>query len=171
VDRLTEMLKAQRALQVDSFKQDPCLLEGEERIEFIRWNVLALEDELHEMLQETGWKPWATSRHVNADAAIKEMIDAWHFFMNLLLAIMGPEIGIDLVVGRIPEEVFTDIFVVRYLDKVKVNAQRQKDGYDGLTGKCVKCHRDLAEIKPVSYRFRPDHSPIMACPCGEELPT
>src|SRR5690606_25002112 len=73
----------------ESYGLDPADLPEEERIEFIRWNVLALTDELHEALNECGWKPWATSRHVNEEAALKELIDAWHFFMNLLWAIGG----------------------------------------------------------------------------------
>ena len=33
----------------------------------------------------------------------------------------------------------------RYLAKRVVNAQRQADGYDGVAGKCPRCHRDYLE--------------------------
>src|SRR5690606_37354927 len=89
MSQLERMLVAQRQLQVDSFGVDPLKLTGDERAEFIRWNALALTDEIHEMLGEVGWKPWATARHVNHDLAVKELVDAWHFFMNLLLTVSG----------------------------------------------------------------------------------
>lgn len=132
---LTEMLMKQLELQRESFGIDPLTLEGEKRIEFIRWNVLALENELHEFLQEIGWKPWATSRHVNQEEAIGELVDAWHFFMNLLLVtVQGPN----------PYAAAATL-MSRYERKHDVNARRQEEGYDGVTGKCRTCGRDLAE--------------------------
>ena len=124
---LNDMLEAQRQLQINSYGKDPAVLEGEERVEFIRWNVLALEDELHEALGEVGWKPWATSRHVNEPEFKGELVDAWHFFMNLIL------------VGHIT----ADEFLIGYFSKRTINANRQEDGYDGVTGKCVGCGRAL----------------------------
>jgi len=124
---ISDLIKMQNALQVASYKLSPADLEGEARIEFIRWNVLALEDELHEALAETGWKPWATSRHVNEDAFKGELIDAFHFFMNLCI-VAGMD-GIELT--------------ERYAAKWAKNAKRQADGYDGVTDKCPSCHRAL----------------------------
>lgn len=130
---LAEMLKAQRALQVESFGVDPLdFASDEERVEYLRWNVLALTDELHEFLRETGWKPWATSRHVNVDLALKELTDAWHFFMNLLMAAASPEVfeaSAPQLVDELAEE-----FATRYFVKREVNVQRQADGYTGLKG-------------------------------------
>lgn len=168
MDSLVAMLQAQRALQIESFGSDPCALEGEARTEFIRWNQQALTAELFEMLDETGWKPWATSRHVHADLAFKEMIDGWHFFMNILLAIHGPQI---IQLGDSWAEELAVLFNQRYFEKKEINAQRQIDGYDGVTGKCEKCKRDLATVKLTWYRFREDGSKIMCCPCGQEVPT
>lgn len=97
----------------------------EERIDFIKNMTLALGDELHEALGEVGWKPWATSRHINREAYRGELVDAWHFFMNLLI-----------VVGVTAEELEQ-----KYYAKLNKNYKRQKEGYDGVAGKCPGCKR------------------------------
>lgn len=99
----------------------------EGKIEFIKTNVLALTDELHEALNEVGWKPWASSRHINRDAFKGELVDALHFFMNLCIAA-----GIDA-----PE------LLEGYVSKSAKNVKRQKDGYDGVSEKCPGCKRAL----------------------------
>ena len=124
---IDNMLAIQHALQVKSFGNDPKTLTEEERVEWIRWNMLALEDELHEALAETGWKPWATSKHVNRMAFIGELVDAWHFFLNLLLVV-------DCDAAE---------FTQTYAKKRQLNAERQAAGYDGVTGKCSVCKRAL----------------------------
>lgn len=156
--RFSEVLQAQHTLQVDSFKYDPLLLTDEQRVEFIRWNVLALEDELHEMLDEVGWKPWASSRHVNEDAAMKELVDAFHFFMNLMMAV-APR-------GTVPEEIARD-FVLAYHAKRERNAERQVEGYDGINGKCPSCHRDLKEVPIIT--LSDNGTTRHACACGKVL--
>lgn len=120
----------QLRLQKDSFGVDPAKLGEEQRIEFIRSMTLALEDELHEALAETGWKPWASSRHINRDAFLGEMVDALHFWVNLCLA-----------VGATPEEIFD-----KYREKAERNAKRQAEGYDGIVGKCPECKRALDDV-------------------------
>lgn len=134
---LGKLLQAQLELQQEHMKDgDPRLLQGEERLEFIRWNVLACTDELHEALQETGWKPWADSDHVNEAAFLAELVDAFHFFMNLILvAFSDYDLAID------PEDMADD-FVAEYFKKKQVNAERQETGYTGLD-KCPGCARDL----------------------------
>jgi dimeric dUTPase (all-alpha-NTP-PPase superfamily) len=122
-DALNEQLK----LLVNSFKKDPTQLTNEEKMDWIRWNILALEDELHEALAETGWKPWSTSQHINRDAFVSELVDAFHFLMNLML-----------VVDCSAEE-----FLAKYMQKRGINAKRQAEGYDGVTGKCRNCKRAL----------------------------
>jgi dimeric dUTPase (all-alpha-NTP-PPase superfamily) len=126
-DRLALMMATQTDLQRKSYGADPADLAGDERAQYIRDMMLALEDELHEALAEVGWKPWATSRHLNRDAYLGEMVDAWHFFMNLLR------------VAKIePAELFAG-----YMEKAARNAKRQADGYDGVAGKCPGCGRAL----------------------------
>jgi len=120
-------LEAQLQLQINSFGANPKTLDDEQKVEWIRWNVLALEDELHELLAETGWKPWATSKHVNRDAFISELVDSFHFMMNLML-----------VVDCSAQE-----FLEKYFIKRGINEKRQAEGYDGIDGKCSHCHRAL----------------------------
>lgn len=129
-DLLTEMLAAQDLLQRKSYGNSPTDLlpdKPAEAINFITWNVLALTDELHELLAETGWKPWSTSEHVNLTAARSELIDAFHFFMNLAL-----------VLGMDAETIYAG-----YMRKREKNAKRQAEGYDGISGKCPGCKRAL----------------------------
>lgn len=123
-----EWLEETRQLQIEAYGRDPGTLEGDERIEFIRWNVLAATAELVEMLDETGWKPWATSRHVNEDAAIGEAVDVLHFVANLLLAFRCSDAELD----------------DRYVTKMDINRARMSSGkYDGVSGKCPTCRRAL----------------------------
>jgi dimeric dUTPase (all-alpha-NTP-PPase superfamily) len=121
------IFEKQKALQVRSYGGDPAELPDEERIAYVRNMTLALEDELHEALAETGWKPWATSRHINREAYVGELVDALHFLVNLFL-----------VVGAGADEVHA-----RYIEKSTRNAKRQSDGYDGLAGKCTSCRAAL----------------------------
>jgi hypothetical protein len=124
---LRDALADQIALQVQSYGRDPRDLDENERMEWVRWNVLALEDELHEALQETGWKPWATSNHLNRDAFRGELVDAFHFFLNLM------------AVADIP----ADELLASYRKKREKNARRQALGYDGVSEKCSECKRAL----------------------------
>ena len=124
---LDTMLEMQRQLQVKHYGKDPSDLSGEERALFIKDMILALTDELHEALAKVGWKPWATSRHVNREAFLGEMTDAFHFFMNLLI-VTGYD-GQDLLKA--------------YEQKSMINEQRQIDGYDGISSKCPGCGRAL----------------------------
>lgn len=125
-DKLKRMFDRQFYLETKVYSNDLPDMTQKERLEYIRWNVLAVEDEVHEALGETGWKPWTTSDHINRDAYCNEIIDTWHFLMNLAL-----------VVGMTEEEFFT-----RYMAKTDLNAKRQNEGYDGLN-KCPKCKRAL----------------------------
>lgn len=124
-DMLAKMFARQHYLQTEVYGYDYEAMTDEERVTFIKDMVLATEDELHEALDEVGWKPWATSRHVNREAYVGELVDALHFILNLCL-----------VVEVEPEELFT-----RYMAKSEVNAARQRDGYDGVSTKCPMCKR------------------------------
>lgn len=124
---LNTLLKAQRDLQIKMGQADPMKMNEEERALFIKDMVLASTDELHELLAEVGWKPWATSRHVNRDAAVGELIDLLHFVLNIGLALN--------VTG---EELY-----LKYMAKRQKNIKRQEEGYDGVTTKCPGCGRAL----------------------------
>lgn len=124
--RLTHMLKMQRDLQL-MYNKGKAIEDftPAERMEAIRDNVLACTDELHEALAETGWKPWATSNHINTEAFKSEMVDAWHFFMNLMLHS-----------GMTADDLYQG-----YIKKNAKNIQRQTEGYDGVSTKCPHCKR------------------------------
>lgn len=135
---LVQMFNAQRDLQIKAYGKDPStIVDPEEQVQFIKDMVLAASDELHEFLGEIGWKPWATSRHINTEDAKGELVDLWHFFMNLMLAI-----------GMTPLDLFEG-----YMEKRGRNIKRQADGYDGVAGKCQSCGRaldDLAKKRGIS---------------------
>jgi hypothetical protein len=96
-------------------------------IDFFHWNVTATVDELHEMLGEMGWKPWATSRFINLEAARAEAIDALHFLLNIFLGL-----GMD-----------AESIKLAYDNKHAKNIRRQEEGYDGVSTKCPGCGRAL----------------------------
>lgn len=93
-----------------------------ERAAFLRDHFVYCDQELQEMLYEIPFiKHWKDYSKMNAveilvafDKAKDELIDAWHFFMNLSLGL-----------GMEAEE-----FHARYMLKHKENIRRQDDGYD-----------------------------------------
>ncbi len=151
-------LATQLALQVEGFNLNPSTLEGEELAEYVRWNALALTDELHEFLQDIQWKPWA--KDVGAvrdrDAMVGELVDVLHFLGNLALAI----------------EVDDAEITERYHAKVAVNRRRQEAGYDAWAGKCRHCNRDLAEAGTYERRWEGEEifTVVIFCSaCGGEV--
>jgi len=86
--------------------------------------AFAMTDELHEAMNETGWKSWASSRHVNEEEIKDELADTWLFLLNLMLS-----------VGMTAEDLFT-----RYAQK-RIKAERRlANKYQG-TEKCPTCKR------------------------------
>ena len=133
-DNLHLMLQAQLELQQKHMKDgDPRHLDDEAMAEFMRWYFAACVIELAEAMQEVGWKPWATDRSIRVPAFVGEMVDAFHFFMNMLLC----------GTGMTPENI-AKVFTDAYLEKNAINAQRQKEGYTGLE-KCRDCGRELVK--------------------------
>lgn len=124
---LAEMLAGQLELQKRLHGGHPKDFMPEDRAAYVREMSLALTDEVHEALGEIAWKSWAKSDHFNRDAYVGELIDTWHFLMNLLLV----------------ADVSADEFVERYHEKLKKNHQRQDDGYNGISTKCPLCKRDV----------------------------
>lgn len=144
---IEQFMSMQRELQVGMKRAnptqggDPYHMSDEELAQFITWNHTALIVELGEMLNEVGWKPWASSRHCDGIRAIEEMVDAFHFFLNTLLA-LGAWSGM-------PVDSVAQIFTQGYQDKNRKNLQRQIEGYDGVGGKCRNCHRDFEEVPSI----------------------
>jgi hypothetical protein len=110
----------QRQLGVDIEQMSPT-----ELMAFVREQTLACADELHEALQETGWKTWAKNPHVNTEAFRAELIDAWQFLMNLMW-----------VAGMTPEMLYAG-----HARKVAKNFDRHQANYDGVSTKCPTCRR------------------------------
>ena len=104
--------------------------------DYLRLMKDALESELDELQNETGWKPWATSRHVNLEAAQSEVVDAWHFMMNIMVHL------------KLDEHKLAAL----YYKKLEKNKQRQMDGYDGVSTKCPGCRRALDDDGVLCYR-------------------
>lgn len=135
-DRLSRMIELQRRLQTETYGHDFTSMSTQDRVNFIKENVLAMTDELHELLAETSWKPWAKSEFLNEEKAFSELIDAWHFMMNIMIAIT-PDISDDHL---------ANLFTASYFQKRDVNVQRQEDGYDGQSTKCPNCKRALDDV-------------------------
>lgn len=146
LDNLQGLFDAQLKIQTLAYGKDPRELEGAERIQFIRDMREALEAELQEMMDETGWKPWATSKHVNERAAQGEMSDVFLFFINLCL-----------VLHLTPEVLTSNTF-----EKMQRNLDRQLAGYDGITGKCGVCGRALDDTA-VRCHEDPKHPGYFIC--------
>jgi len=106
IDKLETMFRMQKDLQ-DFLKMDMTTQS------YINMNFMALSDELHELLHTTPWKPWKKQQTLDVEEAKKELVDLFHFYMNLCLA-----------VGMGPDELFD-----RYKTKNMENVGRQLRGY------------------------------------------
>lgn len=138
-DALTRMLLMQLDLQLRAYGEAPDQMSGAKRKDYVRTMAYALTDEVHEATNEVAWKPWATADFMRRGAYLKELVDAWHFFMNLLLVAIGPD-----SLWETPEQL-AKAFVTAYEEKHLLNAKRQEEGYDGVTTKCPGCHRAYDE--------------------------
>lgn len=136
MDRLTEIFTRQEVLQRRAYGVSLEFMSHspDVRAEYVRTSVLAATAELHEVLNEVGWKPWATSQHYNTDAVISECVDVFHFIINIMLA------------SGLPPEKLADEFFTRYVAKNQRNADRQAEGYDGISSKCPHCARALDDV-------------------------
>ncbi len=116
-------------------------VKGEALADYVTINHSALVLEASELLSEFGWKPWAQPRGwVNRENALKEAVDVAHFLGNILSAI----------------GVTDDEWERAYQAKQEVNRQRQREGYDGVTGKCPGCKRsydDLINCTPAEESY------------------
>lgn len=120
IPKLEIMLRRQEKLQL---RLDPDFLSKttEERVAFIKEHSIHLNQEVQECLYELPFfKPWKDysgmteeEQEKALEAARKELIDAWHFFMNIMLAL-----GMD-----------AETFFEMYLKKNDENHKRQDDGY------------------------------------------
>lgn len=84
-----------------------------ENIELIKNQILALFDEIAEALREIPWKPWKENQGLEVSKFRMELIDVFHFLINLFL-----------LSGMNSREVIN-----LFKNKNKINVKRQKDGY------------------------------------------
>jgi dimeric dUTPase (all-alpha-NTP-PPase superfamily) len=110
-DKLDIMLEMQKDLQEKINKEKFGNLEFNQ--EYINHMTVALTDEIFEALRETPFKYWKKNQVLNKDNFQKELIDAWHFFMNLLIA------------GGITADKLYEM----YCEKNKINYERVKNNY------------------------------------------
>lgn len=130
---LTAMMKAQLELQIAK-GTNPLNMTLNERVQYIKDQVLACTDELHEALKEVGWKPWASKRFIDENPAFGELRDAWQFLTNLMFAVTLEE----------PEQL-ADRLEANLYEKLAINHRRVTEGYDGVSSKCPGCSRALDE--------------------------
>lgn len=146
-DSLRGIMRRQYDFQM-SLGHYPPSMSDEDLANYIQVQTLACLDELHEALAEVGWKPWAKSRHLNRDAFVGELIDAFHFLLNLFMA----------------ADVDTRELVEKFHAKNDVNWQRQRDNYDGVSTKCEMCRRALDEPGKESHQVKNSQGKLFCNP-------
>ena len=121
-----ELLDRQRDIQrVFLNGPTPVELPPDRKMAFLMETGLALIKEMGEALDETGWKPWASSNHINSDAYRGELADVFIFLMNAML-----------IDGMTTDELWRLVEA-----KQQINLDRQRNGYDGVSTKCPGCKR------------------------------
>jgi phosphopantothenoylcysteine synthetase/decarboxylase len=102
-------------------------------VEYMRWNMLAIDDELAEMRQAISWKPWQhDAPYADREEIVKEAVDVLHFVANIIVAAGGTDEMLDKF----------------YIEKMERNKERQLKGYkvkeQGV--KCELCTRALDDV-------------------------
>jgi hypothetical protein len=161
VDRLRNMLadqlNVQAVIQPDAKPLNE-MTDIEDRLEAIRYNYIALVQELSEAMNEVGWKSWATSRHINQEM-FGELRDVFQFLVNLMF----------LATGDSPDQL-ADRLMKDLKAKHEVNIQRALSSYDGVSTKCPGCKRALDEVG-LTIIHMPNDVEIdkVLCICGTQL--
>lgn len=150
-----EWLKRTRELQRDVYKIDYDAMTGDapdkinNLIEYIRWNMLAIDDELAEMRKPLSWKPWQMDEpYADREEVVKEAVDVLHFVANIIVACGGTDEELNHY----------------YLQKMEKNRKRQSVGYEVRAEgvKCVGCQRAIDDVgaNPLS--------PVYCVKCGPQ---
>lgn len=104
-------------------------------IDYARWNMLAIDDELAEMRQAMSWKPWQhDAPYLDRDEVVREAVDVLHFVANIICAMGTTDAELDAM----------------YVEKMEKNRARQANGYRVKDAgvKCRVCSRALDDIAP-----------------------
>jgi hypothetical protein len=102
-------------------------------VEYMRWNMLAIDDELAEMRQAISWKPWQhDAPYADREEIVKEAVDVLHFVANIIVAAGGTDEQLNKY----------------YIEKMEKNRQRQLNGYKvkDVGIKCILCTRALDDV-------------------------
>ena len=112
MDKFDEIFGMQKALneRIGVYTDD---LNEEEKTKWILNYTRAMEQELAELVDSVPWKWWAKYQKFDEQNARVEVVDLFHFLISLAQ-----------VLGMSAEDVYQ-----AYLDKNKVNHQRQESGY------------------------------------------
>lgn len=157
MDRLTAMFDAQLKFQ-QALGRDPRTMDQEQRLAWLQHMALACVAEIHEALDETGWKDWATSRHINETAAFHELRDAWQFITNMMFTVLQCS----------AEDLARELEAALY-DKLRINHERIDSMYDGVASKCTQCRRDLAEVALTQVHNTDGSVDKVLCVCGNVI--
>lgn len=134
-------LSETRKLQKEGYNIDYTKFQGDapeslnNLIEYMRWNMLAIDDELAEMRQAISWKPWQhDAPYADREEIIKEAVDVLHFVANIIVAAGGTDEELDKF----------------YVEKMAKNRARQLAGYKVKEAgvKCEVCTRAIDDIGP-----------------------
>jgi hypothetical protein len=158
--RFARMLQRQDDLQAFLLANRVQELEPGKLAEFIRSTVLALEDEAHEVLNETHWKPWSVRPDgdpvvISRERFIGELADVYIFFMNLMLC------G-DVTTTELAEAVEK---------KQEKNLKRWLNGYNAQTTKCPKCKRSYDDDGVACYPAQKERGILAMCAESGEFVT
>lgn len=118
------MMTRQAALQRAFGNPHPHDMTDAQRLQYIKDMAFALEDEVHEAMAETAWKPWVDGNAVNRDGYVSELIDALQFLMNLFAA-----------VDCDAEEIANKLFAKHSVNWTRLTSK--------LAAKCPTCRRAL----------------------------
>ena len=126
---LNEMLKLQKDLQI-RLGEDFEGMSSEDRTLFIKEHSIHLTQEIHELLYELPYfKPWKDymgmsieQENHQMEKAREEFIDAWHFMLNIAIAL----------------EMDGEMIANKYKIKNNINHKRQDAHYTH-----DKCYRDM----------------------------
>jgi dimeric dUTPase (all-alpha-NTP-PPase superfamily) len=109
-DRLESLFNRQKEFQI--LVGNYPFINNEHKQEYINEQSLALIVEISEALQETPWKSWKRTKEFDEQKFKEEIIDCWHFLLNLTLSTMD-----------------SDEFFQLFLIKNFKNIKRQNEGY------------------------------------------
>lgn len=134
---MDDWLARTREIQTNTYGKDPADLQGDEWAEFLRWNILAAHAELTEALEETRWKPWASSEGPvvpNRRAFISEIVDAQMFLANALVS------------AEVTDEEYAEVYRAKWAKNIE--RQERAGGYQSRRGidKCVNCGRSFDDV-------------------------